>query len=705
MTIFKCKMCGGDLEVDQSMAIGTCQHCGSTMTLPKASDERITNLFNRANHYRRSSEFDKAFKVYESILNEDDANAEAYWGLVLCRYGIEYVEDPQSGQRIPTCHRAQKTSIFMDADYKQALEYADSDARQVYEQEAKVIDDIQKQILSISAQEEPYDIFICYKETSETGSRTKDSVLSQDIYHHLTEEGHKVFFSRISLEDKLGTAYEPYIFAALNSSKVMIVVATSTENVNAVWTKNEWSRYLNLINKGEKKTMVPVYRDMEAYDLPEEFSHLQALDMSKLGFMQDLVRGVKKMLEAGAKPEQKTETTQAVHESATAQSLLDRAFICLEDGEWSKADELLERALDIEPRNAKAYIGKLMVELHVSIEDELVSQKVLFADNSNYQKALRFADKAYHETLESYKKVGLIFKETAGCISAGAQHVVGLNVDGTVIASGRNIEGQLNIDDWRDIIAVTAGVTHTVGLKHDGTVVAVGSNEFGQLDVDGWLDIIAISAGHRFTVGLKSDGTVVGAGRSREGQLSIDRWRDIIAVSNGAQHTVGLKLDGTVLAVGRSGEGQIDVENWGNIVAVSTVGYHTVGLKSDSTVVAVGGNTNGQLDIAGWSDIIAISAGVVHTVGLKADGTVVAVGSNEFGQLAVDGWLDIIAISAGHRFTVGLKSDGTVVGAGVLCVESTGFLGLSSSVTNVADIINEWELKIPSYDHSGGDKP
>ena len=31
--------------------------------------------------------------------------AEAYWGLVLCRYGIEYVNDPATGKKVPTCHR------------------------------------------------------------------------------------------------------------------------------------------------------------------------------------------------------------------------------------------------------------------------------------------------------------------------------------------------------------------------------------------------------------------------------------------------------------------------------------------------------------------------------------------------------------------------------------------------------------------------
>ena len=37
---------------------------------------------------------------------------------------------------------------------------------------------------------------------------------------------------------------------------------------------------------------------MNPYELPEEFSHLQAQDMSKLGFMKDLIRGIKKIAKA-----------------------------------------------------------------------------------------------------------------------------------------------------------------------------------------------------------------------------------------------------------------------------------------------------------------------------------------------------------------------------------------------------------------------
>ncbi len=65
MTIFKCKMCGGDLNVTENMTICECEYCGTKQTLPKNNDEAIANLFNRANRLRIHSEFDKAEEIYE----------------------------------------------------------------------------------------------------------------------------------------------------------------------------------------------------------------------------------------------------------------------------------------------------------------------------------------------------------------------------------------------------------------------------------------------------------------------------------------------------------------------------------------------------------------------------------------------------------------------------------------------------------------
>lgn len=294
--VFKCKMCGGDIEVVEGTNIGKCLYCKSTMTLPSVDNEKLLNLYNRANNLRLSNEFDKAYGIYETILEIDENQLEAHWGLILCRYGVEYVDDPKTKKKMITCHRTKYESVLTDPDYKIIISKAYGDALKIYKDEAKTISDIQKKALEISNNEEDYDIFICYKEGDINGDRTPDSVIAQDIYNKLTDLNYKVFFARITLADKLGEEYEPYIFSALNSSKVMLVVGTNADNLNSVWVKNEWSRYLDLIKNKKKKVLIPVYSKMDAYELPEEFSMLQALCIDKVGSMQDLITAVGKII-------------------------------------------------------------------------------------------------------------------------------------------------------------------------------------------------------------------------------------------------------------------------------------------------------------------------------------------------------------------------------------------------------------------------
>lgn len=407
MALLKCKMCGGDIEAAANQTYGTCDHCGSTMTLPKATDEQITNFYNRANHFRRQNDFDKAVIAYESILNIDSLSAEAHWGLVLSRYGIEYVEDPQSHERIPTCHRVQSDSILADADYLAAIENAeDLYTKKLYESEAKRIAEIQKSILSISAKEKPYDVFICYKETTGVGNRTKDSTIAQDVYYQLRDEGYKVFFSRITLEDKLGQQYEPYIFAALNSAKVMVVIGTKQEYFNSTWVKNEWSRYLTLIKKDRSKLLIPCYSDMDAYDLPEELSMLQSQDMTKIGFIQDLIRGITKVLSASVEKSDRHSQANGDMPFLTpgVTQLLDRVNLFLEDGDFQSVDEYCNRILDLEPRNSQAYFYKLLATLKLHYSEEIISHDKPLDDYPDYQKTIRFADNSFKITIEGYNQ-------------------------------------------------------------------------------------------------------------------------------------------------------------------------------------------------------------------------------------------------------------------------------------------------------------
>lgn len=443
----------------------------------------------------------------------------------------------------------------------------------------------------------------------------------------------------------------------------------------------------------------------------------------------------------------------------TVESYLKRVSLFLENGNWREADLYCEKVLDINPKNAQAYLGKLLAELRLKNKEDLKNCTRPFESNTNYQRSVRFGDEALSAELTEYmeqskllhiqkakkkakrnKMIAIIAAITAlvviavivyitairpairynyavslmndadssmnvclyqdaiaifdsldgykdsnekiavckynsavlhmvehnsthdaeiffksirndtlagwETISAGEFHTVGIKDGGTVVAIGRNYEGQCNVADWTDIVAVSAGCEHTVGLRADGTAVATeyaGRKESyrNQCDVSGWTDIVAISAGTFHTVGLKADGTVVATGWNRDGQCDVSDWRDIIAITAGDDHTIGLMSNGTVVIAGDRGFGQNNISDWTDIVMISKVGIHTAGLRTDGSVVADGWNEDGQCDVSQWADIVMISAGGYHTVGLTSNGTVVAVGKNDYGQCDVDGWTNM----------------------------------------------------------------
>ena len=403
MAVFKCKRCGGDLNITEADKVVECEYCGTTQTVPSADNEKKMTLFNRANRLRLNNEFDKAVALYEQLIAEFPEEAEAYWGLCLCNWGIEYVDDPATGEKKPTCHRASFESLMKDENYLLAMEYADVTAQRVYRREAQEIDRLNDAILSVSRNEKPYDVFICYKEkTDKSGMRTHDSVLAQDVYDALTANGLKVFFSRITLEDKLGRQYEHYIFAALNSAKVMLAIGTKYEYFQAAWVKNEWSRFLRLAAKDRSKVLIPCFCDMDPCDLPDEFKGLQAQDLGKLGAVQDLVRGVGKLLAKDAPKDGDVQQAAVSNPAAaTVQSLLKRAFMFLEDGEWGSANKYAEKVLDIDPENGEAYLAKAMSDLKKRSRSSMNDVSGI-ALNANIQKALRFGSGSLKNEINGY---------------------------------------------------------------------------------------------------------------------------------------------------------------------------------------------------------------------------------------------------------------------------------------------------------------
>ena len=317
------------------------------------------------------------------------------------------------------------------------------------------------------------------------------------------------------------------------------------------------------------------------------------------------------------------------------------------------------------------------------------------ARENTYQNAIRLLnDDLFPEALSAFISVGA-FKDAnkharslldsyARLISAGDSHTVAVQLDGTVLISGKIPlyrsarptgtvvlhPGSLDISKWRDIIAVSASAHDTVGLKTDGTVVLYGSAYEYYPSISKWRNIVEIDCSDHTAIGLKSDGTVVAVGLNGFGQCNVHNaslWRNIIAISS-SDHTVCLKQDGTVLATGRDLEGQCNVSEWRDIVSIKAGDLSTVGLRSDGTVLAVGLNKYGQCNVSQWRDVVSISASMFFTIGLKSDGTLLYAGEEEFNFPSFNPmfhWKDIVAISCGSGHVVGLKADGTVVSVSI----------------------------------------
>lgn len=714
MAVIKCKMCGGDIELAPDKTFGTCEYCGSTMTMPKIDSEQRAAAFNRGNHFRRMGEFDKALAVYERIVADNDHDAEAHWCCALCRFGIEYVEDPATYEYLPTCHRASFDSFLEDVDYLAAVENSDGITRRQYQKDAAKIAEVQKGILATSQNEKPFDVFICYKETNADGQRTRDSLMAQDIYYQLTEQGFRVFFSRITLEDKAGTEYEPYIFAALNSSRVMVVVGTCPEHFNAVWVKNEWSRFLALMRQDRNKLLLPCYRDMDPYDLPDQLSVLQSYNMDRIGFMQDLIRGISKVLtKETVKPAPVKETVVVQHDGANTNALLKRGNMSLADEEWDKADNFFEEVLNQDAECSEAYLGKALAELQYSTLsdymekltrpvtettpipvpvpanqehiDEIVNRYAVhgYLGKAEIQPFYEYGgtitsrvpsqeqwNQAVRQAVQSNRNLQRAIqfsKEKASEISRFEQELKQKLEQN--LADAKTEEAHLRKEKMEEYhqkqdaadVAAEELYQKTVSRKAQQYQELVDTLKQDQNPAV--LEWKLTDLEQRFRDYQDSE-KVAEACRSRIQELKAaeamvkqrkqKRMRRITAI---VLVVVVTSLTATLLLT------KIILPRWHYQAAMETL-KNKDQRGAAAELIQCNGYGDAAEKLRRLMTQTTLLAGSYHTVGLHTDGTVVAVGANEHGQCNVSDWLDIISVSTGCFYTVGLKADGTVVVTG-----------------------------------------
>ncbi|MBR6693806.1 MAG: TIR domain-containing protein [Clostridia bacterium] len=524
---YKCKICGGQTTLDTQNGIAICEYCGTRQALPLFTEESERLLYESGNNYLSHSEYDKAENVFNQLLTIKPNTAELYWDLVLCKYGVTYVKDPKSGKYIPTCNRTHYTPIFSDNNYKKAIELSSGEKKALFEDDAKTIDNIQKGIIAVSKKEKPFDIFISYKETDANGNRTKDSIEAQKLYERLTEAGYKVFFSRITLEDKIGTEYEPYIYAALYSSKVMLTVSSSRENIDAVWVKNEWSRFLGFRQNDNSKSLLPLYFDMEKADLPDEFALLPCYNMTADGFEDELLRGIKKLIPLPimkAKRRKKIAKISAITAACVCAVAITATAIFLpgyleekrNQKAYQNAQTLFGNAQYEEAAKEFEALGEYRDSTYMlkrcAIQPDYDAAMKLYYDGNYPEAVWAFEDLGdYEDAAEQAEKAKVSWRKSLANVVAGAESTNSyatyyITANGGVADTDSKSEIAI-ADGHGKAISIETGNSGLLILYEDGTI-----SEGGKIITDEkWQDIVQIAPSHAFLgkIALKADGTVL----------------------------------------------------------------------------------------------------------------------------------------------------------------------------------------------------
>lgn len=434
--MLRCEACGGELQYSEDRKSAVCLNCGNTYHFRDEKSEAVIMALNIANGRRIACDFDTAVINYKALIERNPDDAEAHWGLVLSTYGIEYVEDPRTRKHIPTCRRTIRESILENANYKAALANAAPEQRAVYEEKAVIIDRLQKKIKRQLEDEEEYDVFISFKSTDENGNPTKDRQIARRIYDELNNRGIKTFFSEVTLKSRLGEDFEPIIYKALYSCKFFILVATSVENMNSAWVKNEWSRFRDRVfDEALSNPGCAVFENMSPNDLPP-FLKGQGVSLAKYpagGYEIEIADNLSAKFGLTNKNEEAEEIRRQIEEQkklqqsleeklrnvqnntrasggATVGSLLIRADQELSVGAFEKAGEYYQKAADIDPMNGKAFWGLFLCDMKARTVQEVAKrterkmlQQVL--SNKNFKFACKYSDIELKRDIALYSKM------------------------------------------------------------------------------------------------------------------------------------------------------------------------------------------------------------------------------------------------------------------------------------------------------------
>ena len=132
----QCKLCRGKLDIDDGTYVYVCPNCAKLITFPLYRDEKIAELYTTAENFCQEKEYGKAYSVYEMIISETPDDPAAYWGMLLSKFGVEYVKIPESETYVPYYSLKTDECILNDITFLTILDIAEPDIAKLYQSEA-----------------------------------------------------------------------------------------------------------------------------------------------------------------------------------------------------------------------------------------------------------------------------------------------------------------------------------------------------------------------------------------------------------------------------------------------------------------------------------------------------------------------------------------------------------------------------------------
>ena len=260
---FKCKNCGALFPATTNEnGVLKCEYCDSIFTIPKNdSNNEVLQFLQIGEHNLDACHFDEAYTAFEKASQLNDKEPEAYWGMALAEFKVQYIKDAVNNRLQPICHEFNDKEFQANKNYLKALRCAGAEQKSEYFSKAQDIDYIREEFLKLQQSGLDYDCFICVK-VSQTGVEqadiskknwTNDAYNADSIYDLLKRHDFRPFFSEREIKGRSGANYEAMILYALYTAETMLVVCSDEEYLRTPWVKNEYTRFKSLIKNEEKE--------------------------------------------------------------------------------------------------------------------------------------------------------------------------------------------------------------------------------------------------------------------------------------------------------------------------------------------------------------------------------------------------------------------------------------------------------------------